>query len=107
MTAYFRDAVQETKRHPREGLIHSLLSAEIEGDRLTEEEVVANTIITMVAGRRQHKSDREWCAHPVTASRQMRKLRGDLSLTASAVEEMLRFESRASTRRGWLPVIVH
>jgi len=34
-------------------LIHSLLSAEIEGDRLTEEEVVANTIITMVAGRRQ------------------------------------------------------
>jgi len=51
MTAYFRDAVQETKRHPREGLIHSLLSAEIEGDRLTEEEVVANTIITMVGGQ--------------------------------------------------------
>ena len=40
-----------TKQHPREGLIHSLLTAEIDGDRLTEEEVIANTIVTMVGGQ--------------------------------------------------------
>jgi pimeloyl-[acyl-carrier protein] synthase len=94
MTAYFRDAVQETKRHPREGLIHSLLSAEIDGDRLTEEEVVANTIITMVGGQETTTNligngVLTLLRHP----EQMKKLRGDLSLTASAVEEMLRFES--------------
>lgn len=94
MTAYFRDAVEEIKRHPREGLIHSLLTAEIDGDRLTEEEVVANAIITMVGG--QETTTNLMGNGVLTLLRhpeQMEKLRGDLSLTASAVEEMLRFES--------------
>jgi cytochrome P450 len=34
MTSYFRDAVREIRKQPREGLIHSLLTAEIDGDRL-------------------------------------------------------------------------
>jgi pimeloyl-[acyl-carrier protein] synthase len=94
MTAYFRDAVRETKKHPREGLIHSLLTAEMDGDRLTEEEVVANTIITMVGG--QETTTNLIGNGVLTLLRhpdQMKKLRGNLSLTASAVEEMLRFES--------------
>jgi pimeloyl-[acyl-carrier protein] synthase len=94
MTAYFREAVQEIKRHPREGLIHSLLSAEMDGDRLSEEEVVANTIITMVGGQETTTNligngVLTLLRHP----EQMKKLRADSSLTASAVEEMLRFES--------------
>lgn len=94
MTAYFREAVREIKRHPREGLIHSLLSAEIDGDRLSEEEVVANAIITMVGGQETTTNligngVLSLLRHP----EQMQRLRGDLSLTASAVEEMLRFES--------------
>ncbi len=44
MTLYFRAAIQEMKRTPREGLIHSLLTAEVDGERLTEEEVIANSI---------------------------------------------------------------
>src|SRR5437764_6640973 len=48
---YFRAAVQEVARKPREGLISALLTAEIEGDRLSEEEVIANTIVTMVGGQ--------------------------------------------------------
>lgn len=94
MTTYFREAVEEIKRHPREGLIHSLLTAEIDGDRLMEEEVVANAIITMVGGQETTTNligngVLTLLRHP----EQMKKLRGDLSLTASAVEEMLRFES--------------
>ena len=94
MTAYFREAVQEIKRHPREGLIHSLLTAEIDGDRLTEEEVAANAIITMVGGQETTTNligngVLTLLRHP----EQMEKLRGDLSLIPSAVEEMLRFES--------------
>jgi cytochrome P450 len=94
MTAYFRDAVREIKQHPREGLIHSLLAAEVNGDRLTEEEVVANAIITMVGG--QETTTNLIGNGVLTLLRypeQMKRLRDDPSLTASAVEEMLRFES--------------
>ncbi len=94
MTAYFRDAVQEQKQHPREGLIHSLLTAEIDGDRLGDEEVVANVIITMVGGQETTTNLignglLTLLRHPA----EMQKLRGDLTLIPSAVEEMLRFES--------------
>src|SRR5580700_11630916 len=55
MTEYFQDAIRQQREHPREhpqeGLIHSLLTAEIDGDRLTEEEVIANCIVTMVGGQ--------------------------------------------------------
>lgn len=94
MTAYFRDAIAEQKQRPREGLIHSLLTAEIDGDRLTDEEVVANTIITMVGG--QETTTNLIGNGLLTLLRhpdQMEKLRGDLTLISSAVEEMLRFES--------------
>ncbi|HZQ23241.1 MAG TPA: cytochrome P450 [Terriglobales bacterium] len=94
MSSYFRDAVHEMRKHPREGLINSLLTAEIDGDRLSEEEVIANTIVTMVGG--QETTTNLIGNGLLTLLRnpeQMEKLRGDLSLIASAVEEMLRFES--------------
>ncbi len=94
MTAYFREAVEEQKQHPREGLISSLLAAEIDGDRLSDEEIVANTIITMVGGQ---ETTTNLIGNGVLSllryPEQMQKLRDDLSLIPSAVEEMLRFES--------------
>jgi cytochrome P450 len=94
MTAYFREAVREIKAHPRDGLINSLLTAEVNGDRLTEEEVVANAIITMVGGQETTTNligngMLTLLRHP----EEMKRLRENPSLTASAVEEMLRFES--------------
>src|SRR4029077_3456898 len=47
LTNYFQNAIAEIRLHPREGLIHSFMTAEIEGDRLTDEEIVANCIVTM------------------------------------------------------------
>ncbi len=94
MTAYFREAVREIKAHPREGLINSLLTAEVSGDRLTEEEVAANAIITMVGGQETTTNligngVLTLLRHP----EEMKRLRDNPSLTGSAVEEMLRFES--------------
>lgn len=94
MTAYFHEAVREIRKHPREGLIHSLLTAEIDGDRLAEDEVVANTIVTMVGG--QETTTNLIGNGVLTLLRnpeQMQKLQNDLSLIPSAVEEMLRYES--------------
>ncbi len=94
MSAYFRDMIREIKAHPREGLIHSLLTAEIDGDRLSEEEVVANTIVTMVGG--QETTTNLIGNGLLTLLRnpdQLQRLGNDLSLVPSAVEEMLRYES--------------
>ncbi|MGH9448704.1 MAG: cytochrome P450, partial [Terriglobia bacterium] len=94
MTAYFSSAIRQLKGHPREGLINSLLTAEIQGDRLTQEEVIANTIVTMVGGQ---ETTTNLIGNGVLSllrnPDQLEKLRSDLSLIPSAVEELLRYES--------------
>ena len=94
MTSYFRDAISYMKTNPREGLINALLTAEIDGDRLTEEEIIANCIVTMVGGQETTTNligngVLSLLRHPD----QMERLRNDLTLIPSAVEELLRFES--------------
>jgi cytochrome P450 len=94
MVAYFRAAIREQQVHPRDGLIHAFLSAEIDGDRLSEEEVVANTIVTMVGG--QETTTNLIGNGVLTLLRhpdQLERLQADLSLVPSAIEELLRYES--------------
>ena len=94
MLEYFRERVRELREHPREGLINSLLTAEINGDRLTEEEVIANSIVTMVGG--QETTTNLIGNGLLTLLRypaEMQRLRDDPELIPSAVEELLRYES--------------
>ena len=94
MLEYFRERVRELRTHPREGLINSLLTAEINGDRLTEEEVIANSIVTMVGG--QETTTNLIGNGLLTLLRypaEMQRLRDDPELIPSAVEELLRYES--------------
>src|SRR5581483_11721241 len=94
MTAYFKSAIREQERNPRDGLIHSLMTAEVDGNRLTEEEVIANTIVTMVGGQETTTNLIGNGLLSLLRHRdQMEKLRTDLALIPSAVEELLRFES--------------
>jgi pimeloyl-[acyl-carrier protein] synthase len=94
MTAYFRAAIREQAVNPREGLIHALSTAQLDGDRLTEDEVIANCIITMVGGQ---ETTTNLIGNGLLAllrnPDQMEKMRQDLSLIPSAVEELLRYES--------------
>ena len=94
LTSFFRRAVEEQKKHPRPGLIQSLIKAEVEGDRLTDEEIVANIIITLVGGLETTTNligngILTLLRHPD----QMQRLRDDPSLITSAIEELLRYES--------------
>jgi pimeloyl-[acyl-carrier protein] synthase len=94
MTSYFRDAIGRMRTDPREGLINALLTAEIEGDRLTEEEIIANCIVTMVGG--QETTTNLIGNGVLTLLRhpdQLERLKHDLTLILSAVEELLRYES--------------
>ena len=94
MTAYFKSAIREQERSPREGLIRSLMTAEVDGARLTEEEVIANTIVTMVGG--QETTTNLIGNGLLTLLRnpaQLAQLRDDPSVIETGVEELLRYES--------------
>ena len=94
MTAYFRAALEDIRRQPREGLIHALMTAEVDGGRLTDEEVIANSIVTMVGG--QETTTNLIGNGLLTLLRQpaaLARLRDDPSIIEPAVEELLRYES--------------
>jgi cytochrome P450 len=94
MIDYFRDAIAEQRAWPREGVVHALLTAEIDGDRLTEDEVVANCLITMVGGQETTTNLigsglLALLRHPD----QLELLLRDPSLMPAAIEELLRYVS--------------
>ena len=94
MTAYFHDAVRRQATEPREGLIKALTEANVDGDRLTDDEVVANLIVTMVGGQETTTNLignglLSLLRHPDALA----ALRDDPTLMPSAIEELLRFES--------------
>jgi len=94
LTAYFHDAIRKQRAHPHEGLVQTLMTSEVDGDRLTEEEVVANCIVTMVGG--QETTTNLIGSGTLTLLRnpdQLARLRRDPAVMPAAVEELLRYES--------------
>jgi cytochrome P450 len=110
MTTYFCEAIRELRAHPREGLINSFITAEIDGDRLTDEEIIANCIVTMVGGQ---ETTTNLIGNGVLSllrnPDQLEKLRSNLTLIPSAVEELLRYEapSQYQVRRSMKEVHLH
>jgi cytochrome P450 len=94
LTAYFQNAILEQRRNPRPGLVHALMSSEVDGDRLTDEEIVANCIVTMVGG--QETTTNLIANGMLTLLRnpdQLQRLRTEPGIMPAAVEELLRYES--------------
>jgi cytochrome P450 len=94
LKSYVATRIEEQRRCPTGGLIHSLMMAEVEGQHLSDDEVIANTIITLVGG---HETTMNLIASgflsllrsPVS----IEQLRTRPEIVGSAVEELLRFES--------------
>ena len=94
LCSYFRTAMIEQQANAREGLIQAMMNAEVDGARLTAEEIIANLIVTMVGGL---ETTTNLIGNGVlTLLRnpdELEQLRADSSLIPSAVEELLRYES--------------
>ena len=94
MTAYFQAAVRSQATHPDGGPVNALTMAEVDGDRLTEDEVVANIIVTLVGGQ---ETTTNLIGNGLLAllrhPEEMERLRNDSALVPTAVEELLRYES--------------
>src|SRR5207249_8898207 len=94
LTSYYRERMKELEHYPNAGVVHALMSAEVNGDRLSEEEVIANSIITMTGGQETTTNLignglLSLLRHP----KELQRLQADPSLLPSAVEELLRYES--------------
>ena len=94
MCSYFRSAMQEQRVNPRDGLVSAMMAADVDGAKLTEDEIIANLIVTMVGGQETTTNligngMLTLLCNPSI----MERLRADSSLMPSAVEELLRYES--------------
>ena len=91
---YIAAIIEEQRVQPNEGLIQSLMIAEVDGNRLSNDEVIANTIITLIGG---HETTTNLIASGfLTLLREpdaREQLRSSPEIINSAVEELLRFES--------------
>lgn len=91
---YFEAQIEDHRRNPKDDLIGALLQAEIDGRRLSADELLSFCILLLVAGNETTtnligNAVRCLLEHPA----EMERVRADLSLVPSAVEETLRFRS--------------
>ncbi|WP_020519528.1 cytochrome P450 [Catelliglobosispora koreensis] len=94
LRTYIGQLLDARRENPGEDLLSDLLRAEDDGDTLTHEEIVDNTVFSFFAGF-------ETTVHLITNGfalllrypEQLERLRRDPSLVPAAVEEFLRFEA--------------
>jgi len=95
ITAYLREEIAERRMAPKPGMITQLVQAEADGDKLSEDELLAMILVLFVAGH-------ETTTHALSTSiltllnhpDQLAELQADWEgLAPRAVEELLRFNS--------------
>ncbi|GGM87219.1 cytochrome P450 [Dactylosporangium sucinum] len=100
--AYFTEIIEDRRRSPRDDLISRLVRAEPDGDPLTHEEIVAQSIVMLFAG---HETTTNLLANGMVAfarfPEQWRNIRKDPALVRPATEEMLRFDGPIGAQGRW------
>jgi pimeloyl-[acyl-carrier protein] synthase len=104
ISAYLKKLIDERRRNPQDDLMTALIAAEEQGDRLNEQEMIANLILLLVAG---HETTQNLIGNGTLAllrhPDQMAMLRSavqsangsaaTMPLMKTAVEELLRYDS--------------
>ncbi|MBA3655617.1 MAG: cytochrome P450 [Actinobacteria bacterium] len=92
--AYFAQLINERRKSPRDDLLSALIAAEESGDKLSQEEVIVNLILLLIAG---HETTTNLIGNGMLAllrhPSEMADLRGDPTIIKTAVEELLRYDS--------------
>jgi cytochrome P450 len=93
MAELFRALIAERRRAPKEDLLTALIQAEEDGDRLSDDELVATCVILLFAG---HETTTHHIANGLKAllehPGELERLRADRALAPAAVEELLRYD---------------
>ena len=93
LAAYMGGIVAQRRRAPGADLMSALLAAEEDGERLSRDELIAFSILLLLAG---HETTTSLIANGALAlaghSEQAARLRADPALLPAAVEELLRYD---------------
>jgi cytochrome P450 len=93
MAELFRALIAQRRRAPRPDLLSQLVEVDEDGDRLSDDELVATCVILLFAG---HETTTHHIANGLAAllrfPAEMQKLRDDPALAPAAVEELLRYD---------------
>lgn len=96
---YLRVIFEQRRAQPRDDLITALVQAEQAGDRLSADELYANTILLVAAG---HETTTNLIGNGMLAllrhPDQLRKLHDEPALVPAAIEELLRYDSAVQMR---------
>lgn len=110
MGGYFSELAAMRRRQPREDLLTGLVQAEVEGSKLTQDEMIRMLVLLLVAGNETTttligNTVLELLAHPD----ELRRLRAEPGLVESAIEEVLRYASpvQLDPRRATRAVKLH
>ncbi len=92
--AYFRDVIEDRRRAPGDDMISYLLETEVDGARLTDEDILDVSFLLILAGLDTVTATLECniaylAGHPA----QRERLVADPALIPSAVEELMRWET--------------
>jgi cytochrome P450 len=93
MAALFRDLIAARRRAPQHDLLSQLVAVQDDGDRLSEDELVATCILLLFAG---HETTTHHLANGLAAllrfPGELERLRAEPGLAPAAVEELLRYD---------------
>ena len=91
--AYFTHLIAERRARPQQDMLSALIAVEEEGDRLSQDELLANVILLFAAG---HETTMNLIGNGMLAlfrhPDQLARLRADPGLIQTAVEEFLRYD---------------
>ena len=97
---YLRGIMADRRRHPRNDVISILSQADFDGDRLTEEELLSNLVLFLIAG---HEMTTSLIANGILLFArhpdQLQAIRVQRELVNPAIEEIMRFESPVQRQR--------
>ncbi|MGH2478484.1 MAG: cytochrome P450, partial [Ktedonobacteraceae bacterium] len=94
MNAYFAQKLEERRCQPRQDLISELLTAEVEGERLTQDELLSFCVLLLLAG---HVTTTNLLSQAIRCFDEqpetLKQLREQPELMPGAIEEVLRYAS--------------
>ncbi len=94
MTVYFQEVIEQRRRSPGADLISALLTANLNGEQLSEQDILGFCILLLIAGNETTTTligNAMLCfdAHPEALA----AIRADLTLLPTTLEEVLRYRS--------------
>jgi cytochrome P450 len=96
LRGYFAEIIADRRRHPRDDLVSQLVEAEVDGRRLSDDEIYPFLLLLLPAGAETtYRSSSNLLFGLLSRPSQLDAVRADRDLVPQAIEEALRWETPA------------